>query len=97
MKDEININEEVERLIVPTNEILFGVLTDGTVVNNVGKFKHNGKPNPMAGYDFYFKSMTEWIKTIPDDELLCFMLTRFVNSEREDSIIKSRLGNSHEF
>lgn len=95
MEEEKNNIEKVERLIVPTNEILFGVLTDGTVVNNVGKFKHNGKPNSLAGYDFYFNAMTEWIKTMPDDELLYFMMSRFVNHEREALVIESRLNHSH--
>lgn len=88
MKDE-NFNiEEPGMLITPTKDILFGVLKDGTVVNNVSD---HHKENEIEGYVFLFRSIAKWIRYKANtEELVYYGIGKMLTSGEFRSALQSR-------
>lgn len=75
----------MERLIVPTNEILFGVLKDGTVINSASADK-----KPLEAFLRVFESIAKWLREADEKDVLYYGLAKMVTHGEFQSALQYR-------
>ena len=65
----------MEQEIIPTQNIAFAVLTDGTYIANFRKQDGGGNPENLMKF---FQGIVDYIKNCPEEDLAPFALTQII-------------------
>lgn len=65
----------MEQEIIPTQNIAFAVLTDGTYIANFRKPDGGGNPENLVKF---FQGIVDYIKNCPEEDLTPFALTQII-------------------
>ena len=82
-----------EMLIVPTQELIFAVKKDGSIISNFSE-KRGGveQPNPKAFITF-FHGLKHYIRNCPDNELMAYTIAELIESGAVHRIVMDRMEN----